>query len=164
MKRRWYPAVAAGLFAADQAVKTGVSQNMDKGAEKKLAGKAVLRRVENRGLCLGLLSGSPAVVRGLSAAASGIVTVLFGAALAGRKGACRKAGYTMMAAGAWSNTFDRFARGHVVYRVSRGCAEVCENHIQPGRLFHRCRGAPGGFRLPLEREIRWLSRPFRCLR
>lgn len=114
MKRRWYPAVAAGLFAADQAVKTGVSQNMDKGAEKKLAGKAVLRRVENRGLCLGLLSGSPAVVRGLSAAASGIVTVLFGAALAGRKGACRKAGYTMMAAGAWSNTFDRFARGHVV--------------------------------------------------
>ena len=34
-------------------------------------------------------------------------------ALFRKKGAWKKAALSMMSAGAWSNTFDRFARGHV---------------------------------------------------
>lgn len=74
----------------------------------------MLRRVSNKGMCLGLLSGQPETVRILSLAASAAVTVSAGAALLFRKGFLKKAGSCLAAAGAWSNTADRFIRGHVV--------------------------------------------------
>ena len=114
MNRKWFLIETAGLFAADQLLKTYAEQNLDKKEERKLAGPVVLRRVHNKGLCLGLLSGNQTVVRYLSLAAAGIVSVCQAAALFVRKGFWKKQGLALMSAGAWSNTFDRFARGCVV--------------------------------------------------
>ena len=82
---------------------------MDKNEEKELAGPVVLRRVANTGMCLNLLSGSPKIVRAFSLAAAGFVSLLYTLALFRKKGAWKKAALSMMTAGAWSNTFDRFA-------------------------------------------------------
>lgn len=113
MKRRWYLIGTAGLFGADQILKAWTEQKLDKEEERRTAGPVVLRRVNNRGICLGLLSGQPEAVRILSLAASGAVSLSYAAALiSGRR--IRKTGLCMAAAGAWSNTADRFVRGYVV--------------------------------------------------
>ena len=114
MKRRWYLLGSAGLCAGDQILKSLTEKNQDEKEERKLAGPVVLRRVSNKGMCLGLLSGQPETVRILSLAASAAVTISAGAALLFRKGFLKKAGSCLAAAGAWSNTADRFIRGHVV--------------------------------------------------
>ena len=114
MRGKWFFIETAGLFAADQILKTYVEQNLDKKEERELAGPAVLRRVHNKGLCLGILSEKQTAVRYLSLAAAGIVTVFQAVVLFCRKGFWKKQGFALMSAGAWSNTFDRFARGHVV--------------------------------------------------
>ena len=103
MKRRWYLLGSAGLCAGDQILKSLTEKKQDEKEERKLAGPVVLRRVSNKGMCLGLLSGQPETVRILSLAASAAVTVSF-----------RKNGLALLSAGAWSNTADRFIRGHVV--------------------------------------------------
>lgn len=113
MKRRWYLTGTAVLFAGDQILKALAEQNLEKGEERKLAGPVVLRRVSNKGMCMGLLSGRPEIVRVLSLAASAAVSAAGGAALICGKGFLRKGGFCLAAAGAWSNTADRFIRGHV---------------------------------------------------
>ena len=114
MKRRWYLLGSAGMCAGDQILKSLTEKKQDEKEERKLAGPVVLRRVSNKGMCLGLLSGQPETVRILSLAASAAVTISAGAALLFRKGFLKKAGSCLAAAGAWSNTADRFIRGHVV--------------------------------------------------
>lgn len=114
MNRKWFLIKTAGLFAADQLLKTYAEQNLEKNTERKLAGPLVLRRVHNKGMCMGLLSENQTAVRYLSLAAAGIVTVCQAVVLFRRKGFWKRQGFALMSAGAWSNTFDRFARGHVV--------------------------------------------------
>ena len=114
MKKRWFLCGTGVLFTADQILKSYTEQNLDKNEEKELAGPVVLRRVANTGMCLNLLSGSPKIVRAFSLAAAGFVSLLYTLALFRKKGAWKKAALSMMTAGAWSNTFDRFARGYVV--------------------------------------------------
>lgn len=114
MKRKWYLIETAGLFAADQLLKTYAEQNLDKKEERKAAGPVVIRRVNNRGLSLGLLSGNQTAVKALSLTAATVVTLYQAVALIRQKGFWRKNGLCFLSAGAWSNTFDRFARGYVV--------------------------------------------------
>ena len=114
MKRKWFFIETAGLFAADQLLKTYAEQNLDKKEERKLAGPAVLRRVHNKGLCMEFLSENQTAVRYLSLAAAGIVTICQAVISFRRKGFWKKQGLALMSAGAWSNTFDRFARGYVI--------------------------------------------------
>lgn len=121
MKRKWFSVGAAVLFAGDQIIKSYAEQNMEKGEEKEMKGPVVLRRVENRGLPLNLLSDRPKLVRWLSAAAAGIVTVMHVFSLM-RKGCIGlRSGLALLTAGAWSNTFDRFARGYVVDYIGFRC-------------------------------------------
>lgn len=105
---------AAILFTADQIMKTYAEQELDIKDEKKLPGPVVLRKTRNHGMFLGVLSDRPALVRGLSAIVSGVVTALQAVSLMRKDGYRRKVGLTFLSAGAWSNTFDRFVRGYVV--------------------------------------------------
>ena len=102
MSRKWSLIETAGLFAADQLFKTYAEQNLDKKEERKLAGALVLRRVHNKGLCMGLLSENQTAVKWLSLAASGIVTVCQAIVSFRRKGFWQKKGLALMTAGAWS--------------------------------------------------------------
>lgn len=122
MKKRWFLCESAALFAADQLLKSYVEQNMDKGEEKQLNSRIALRRFSNKGMFLNLLADKPETVRVLSAAAAGIVTVFQAVVLFRKKGFWKKQGASLMAAGAWSNTFDRFARGHVVDYAGWKCS------------------------------------------
>ena len=114
MKKKWFLIGTAGLFAADQILKTYAEQNLDKKEERKLAGPVVLRRVHNKGMCFGLLSDRPEIVRLLSLAVSGGVAGRQAVCLFQKKGFWKKAALSLLNAGAWSNTFDRFVRGYVV--------------------------------------------------
>ncbi|HJD46452.1 MAG TPA: signal peptidase II [Candidatus Mediterraneibacter norfolkensis] len=121
MKRRWFLGESAVLFGADQLMKTYVEQNLDKGEEKKLTERIVLRRVHNKGMCLNLLDREPDLVKYLSVFSAAILTLIYGISLTRRKGFWRKKGLALMAAGAWSNTFDRYVRGHVVDYIGFRC-------------------------------------------
>lgn len=102
------------MFTADQIMKTYAEQELDIKDEKKLPGPVVLRKTRNHGMFLGVLSDRSALVRGLSAIVSGVVTALQAVSLMRKDGYRRKVGLTFLSAGAWSNTFDRFVRGYVV--------------------------------------------------
>lgn len=121
MKRRWFLVESAALFGADQLMKTYVEQNLDKGEEKKLTDRILLRRVHNKGMCLNLLDGEPDLVKYLSVLSASVLTLICGISLARRRQFWRKTGLALMAAGAWSNTFDRCARGHVVDYIGFRC-------------------------------------------
>lgn len=121
MKRRWFLRESAVLFGVDQLMKTYVEQNLDKGEQKKLTDRIVLRRVHNKGMCLNLLDREPDLVKYLSVFSAAVLTLIYGISLTRRKGFWRKKGLALMAAGAWSNTFDRCARGHVVDYIGFRC-------------------------------------------
>lgn len=94
---------------------------MDKGEEKPLTEHVVLRRVSNPGMCLNLLADKPGIVKWLSLAAAGTVSFLYALALFRKKGFWKKKALSLMTAGAWSNTFDRFTRGHVADYIGFKC-------------------------------------------
>ena len=94
---------------------------MDKGEEKPLTEHVVLRRVSNPGMCLKLLADKPGIVKWLSLAAAGTVSFLYALALFRKKGFWKKKALSLMTAGAWSNTFDRFTRGHVADYIGFKC-------------------------------------------
>lgn len=121
MKKRWFLSGTGILFTADQILKTYTEENLEKGEEKQLAGPIVLRHVNNSGLCLNFLSGRPKAVQILSLTAAGIVSVLHLQSLFRTKGFWKKSALSLMTAGAWSNTFDRFARGHVTNYIGIQC-------------------------------------------
>ena len=121
MKKRWFLCGTGILFAADQILKSYTEQNMDKGEEKPLTEHVVLRRVSNPGMCLNLLADKPGIVKWLSLAAAGTVSFLYALALFRKKGFWKKKALSLMTAGAWSNTFDRFARGHVADYIGFKC-------------------------------------------
>lgn len=114
MKRLWFLGECAVLFGADQLMKTYVEQNLDRGEEENMADRIVLRRVHNKGMCLNLLEEEPGLVKYLSLFSASVLTVVYAVSLARRKGFWRKTGLSLLTAGAWSNTFDRCARGYVM--------------------------------------------------
>ena len=87
---------------------------MQPGTEKKLTGRIVLRRVHNQGVGFELLSECPEEVKKLSLAVTTVVTGAGAVVGAGKGRILEKLGLTLTAAGAWSNTWDRFRRGYVV--------------------------------------------------
>lgn len=106
--------LTAALFAGDQLMKTYAEQNLDMGEERRMKGKIRIRRVHNRGLTLNYLEDRPDLVRGMSLAAALAMTVWQILDLFHRRNPLRRAGQILSSAGAWSNTFDRMFRGHVV--------------------------------------------------
>ena len=49
MKKILFPVGGAALFAADQIMKSYVEQNLEKGEERPLTDRIVLRKVHNKG-------------------------------------------------------------------------------------------------------------------
>ena len=121
MKKLWFLGGSALLFSVDQILKSYVEQNMDKGEERKLTDRVVLRRVHNKGMCMNLLDEHPDVVRGISLGAALILTVIQTFYRFRKGGFLKGKGLSLAAAGAWSNTFDRCVRGYVVDYIGIKC-------------------------------------------
>jgi signal peptidase II len=97
-----------------ESLKNYAEENLQLGTEKKLTGRIVLRRVHNQGVGFELLSECPEEVKKLSLAVTTVVTGAGAVVGAGKGRILEKLGLTLTAAGAWSNTWDRFRRGYVV--------------------------------------------------
>ena len=107
--------VTACLAMLDITMKSVIEGYLKQGEERTaFGGKVVLRKVYNKGFCLNILKNKPEIVKYTSAYAAVILTIyqLFTLLRKGRFG--KKAGLSLLTAGAWSNTFDRWLRGYVI--------------------------------------------------
>lgn len=103
------------LTLIDILCKSYVEGYMSKGEERSFYdGKVKLRKVYNKGVCFNLLERHQDVVKGLSAAVTMLLTIYQLITLMRKRHYLKKAGLSLMAAGAWSNTFDRLIRGYVI--------------------------------------------------
>ena len=113
--------ILTGAFVAgcDLGIKKYTEENVRDGEERRIwKGKGIYRKVHNKGLMMNHLDCRPKLVKGMSAAALGIL--FFWEHLLwkepGRKLA--KLGTSLMLGGAVGNTYDRFKRGYVVDYLS----------------------------------------------
>lgn len=107
--------ITACLAMIDITLKSCVEGYMTKKEERTaFHGKLILRKVYNRGFCMNLLEDEPEAVKYTSAFATVILTIYQLLTLMRKKHYVKKAGLSLMTAGAWSNTFDRWVRGYVI--------------------------------------------------
>lgn len=103
------------LILTDIGLKSFVEGYMRRGEERSLCdGKVVIRKVYNKGMCLNLLEEKPEFVKITSAYTTVLLTIYQLLALIRKVCPVKKAGLSLMTAGAWSNTFDRWIRGYVI--------------------------------------------------
>ena len=103
------------LTIADIAVKFYIESNVARGEEHSmLDGRVIIRKVYNKGMALNKFDDHEEEVKIVSVFATVILTIYQMFWLMHKKHFFRKAGLSLMVAGAWSNTFDRWVRGYVV--------------------------------------------------
>lgn len=76
--------------------------------------KVILRKVYNKGFSMNLLEDKPEVVKYTSAYTAVLLTIYQLLTLIRKECPVKKIGLSLMSAGAWSNTFDRWFRGYVI--------------------------------------------------
>lgn len=107
--------ITACLALLDIAVKSTIEGYMTRKEERTACkGKVILRKVYNRGFCMDVLEDRPETVKYASAYAAVLLTIYQLYTLMRKKRFVKKAGLSLMTAGAWSNTFDRWLRGYVI--------------------------------------------------
>lgn len=107
--------ITACLMLLDIALKSIMEGYLAKGEERTACkGKLILRKAYNRGFCLNLLEEKPEVVKYASAYAAVLLTIYQLFTLMQKKHGVKKLGLSLITAGAWSNTFDRWLRGYVI--------------------------------------------------
>lgn len=107
--------MTACLALLDIAAKSVIEGYLTRKEERTACqGKIILRKVYNRGFCMNLLEKKPEVVKYASAYAAVLLTIYQLFTLMRKKHRVRKIGLSLMTAGAWSNTFDRWLRGYVI--------------------------------------------------
>lgn len=104
------------LALLDMLMKYAVESSLDPKEERYAFKKRlILRRVYNKGFCMNRMDDKPEVVKYTSAYAAVLVTICQMLTLLQKKECLlKKIGLSFMSAGAWSNTFDRWLKGHVV--------------------------------------------------
>jgi signal peptidase II len=103
------------LAFTDIGIKTFIESNYKRGEEKSIfKDKVKIRKVYNQGAAFNLFDNEPEKVRKLSCYLSIDLFIYYVFTLFRRGRSLEKIGLTLMNAGAWSNTFDRWLRGYVV--------------------------------------------------
>ncbi|MDD3401948.1 MAG: signal peptidase II [Hespellia sp.] len=103
------------LGLVDIVIKFWVESSIARGETREiLDGKVQIRKVYNKGFALNLMEDNAEGVRIVSAYTTVILTIFQCLTLLRKKHLARKAGLSLMTAGAWSNTFDRWVRRYVV--------------------------------------------------
>ena len=103
------------LACADIGIKTFIESNYKRGEEKSIfKDKVKIRKVYNQGAAFNIMENEPEVVKKLSGALSIDLFIYYVFTLLRRGRPLEKIGLTLINAGAWSNTFDRWLRGYVV--------------------------------------------------
>lgn len=107
--------VAGMIISADLGIKYYIEKHMKSNEERRIwKGKAVIRKVHNRGMILNALDKHPKIVKGASLAALGILLIWQAVVMRKQGHTAEKVAGAMIAGGAVSNTWDRLKRGYVV--------------------------------------------------
>lgn len=108
--------ITAILAMIDIILKSCIEGNLIQKEERNACGgKLILRKVYNKGFSLNLMENNPDAVKYVSAFATIILTIVQLISLMRKKvSVFKKVGLSLMTAGAWSNTFDRWLRGYVI--------------------------------------------------
>lgn len=104
------------LALVDIVVKSSIENSLTTKEERyAFKEKIILRKVYNKGFSMNLLEDKPEVVKYTSAYTAVLLTIyqLF-SLLQKKECPVKKIGLSLMSAGAWSNTFDRWVRGYVI--------------------------------------------------
>ena len=103
------------LLGTDVVIKKRVDEELNLGEERELrSSKFLIRKVYNKGFLLNLYDQHPETVRILSVLAGAGVLAWDCLTFAKKHNYVRKAGMTLVSAGAASNLFGRLVRGRVV--------------------------------------------------
>lgn len=103
------------LFCVDVIIKTGVESGLRTDEERTFYKKKLrIRKVYNQGMSMNLLENSPETVHQISLFMAITVTICQLFTLLRKGKWMKKTGLSLITAGAWGNTFDRFIRGYVI--------------------------------------------------
>ena len=106
---------AVVLAFVDIGIKTFIESNYKRGEEKGIFNdKVKIRKVYNQGAAFSLFEDQPELVKKLSCYMSIDLFIYYVFTLFRKGRPLEKVGLTLINAGAWSNTFDRWLRGYVV--------------------------------------------------
>lgn len=107
--------ITLSLALIDIALKSTIEGYMTCKEERTACkGKVILRKVYNRGFSFNLLEKKEEIVKYGSAIVTVLLTIWQLITLMRKKQRLKKWGLSLMTAGAWSNTFDRWFRGYVI--------------------------------------------------
>lgn len=108
-------ALLVGLICVDMGIKQYIEDTFGQNEEREtIIDRMVLRKVYNKGFLLNTLDKRPEIVKGCSASV-GIGIIIYDIWLFLRKGRwLQKLGMIFLTAGAFSNVYDRLARGKVI--------------------------------------------------
>lgn len=103
------------LALIDIVIKFYVEGNIARGEKHEMMeGKVEVRKVYNKGFAFNLMEKRSEDVRVISAFVAVVLTIYQCLTLMRKKHFGKKVGLSLMVAGAWSNTFDRWVRKYVI--------------------------------------------------
>lgn len=114
-----YVMTLVSLFAADNMIKHYVETNLEQGMERSAAGaRLCIKKYYNTGAMLNIGGKCRHHVAILSLVFSAFMSGIFAASLTTKGNVLLKSGLAILLGGAYSNTYDRLKRQHVVDYVS----------------------------------------------
>lgn len=109
-----FSGVAIGLLLCDMILKNYVETYMTENEERPVRKTGVLlRKVHNKGMCLNSFEKYPKIVKYSSTLVTFFVLVAYIFSMFRKKHYVQKMGVTMLTAGAFGNTIDRWTKGYV---------------------------------------------------
>lgn len=112
--------IAAGIFAGDLIVKNSVERRDFREKRELWGGRLLLRRYHNEGMAFGLGAAHRPAVAVLSVMMTMASALLLIFSLGQSRNRWLQVGLSLVAGGAFSNTYDRLKRRYVVDYVSFG--------------------------------------------
>ena len=109
------PGAVGTLYALDMAVKQYIEENVSEKEEKNFCGtKVLIRKVYNKGFAFNSMDSEPDKVKKASVITTAVILMLTLAESFREGHKVTKTAWTLLSAGAISNTYDRIVRGKVV--------------------------------------------------
>ncbi len=111
--------ILAGIFWGDFFLKNYIESHVDEREEREICrGKLLIRKHHNKGMMLNAGQKKRKLVAAISLVFTLLLTAVFLVSLGHRGNHLLRLGLSLLLGGAFSNTYDRLRRGHVVDYVS----------------------------------------------
>ena len=110
-----YVLIVVAIVYVESKIKSYIEKNKNYGVEEEiLNGKIIINKYHNSGMFLNFLDNKKELVKFLSFATLGALSMVFALVIPKKRSKLLKFGFSLMLGGAISNVMDRFKRGYVV--------------------------------------------------